>query len=337
MEEVFRRIVEELKKYNFVISTYHSYTTSSIYIKLDYGVANGIRIADHKGKKKYKYRYNVMNDLEADYMEKDGGYERFYYRPKHIGKMINKIVTDKEEKMKKYGIGNYLKYMKKESHSKVNQRFKEEKRRCGIPVLIYGRSGSGKSTSLRNFGKNEILLINVEKKPLPFKGKFEDTLSTDDYREIVEKIKGTDKKVIVIDDAGYLITNHFMKKHSSCGGGNGVFALYNDIGDYFWNLIEFVKKQKEDTIIYFIMHEDQDEFGKIKLKTIGKLLDEKVCIEGMCTIALRCFSENGKHFFKTKTDGIDITKTPLEMFDTDVIDNDLKMVDTKIREYYEFK
>lgn len=200
---------------------------------------------------------------------------------------------------------------------------------------MYGRSGSGKSTSLRNFNKDEILLINVEKKPLPFKGKFENTIQTDDYKEIGNAIKNTDKKTIVIDDAGYLLTNHFMNKHSTCGGGNAVYSLYNDIGDYFWRLIEFVKRQKDNTIIYFMMHEDQDEFGKIKLRTIGKLLDDKVCIEGMCTIALRCFSESGKHYFKTKTDGVDITKTPLGMFETDTIDNDLKLVDTKIREYYE--
>lgn len=206
----------------------------------------------------------------------------------------------------------------------------------GIPVLIIGKSGSGKSTSLRNFDEKELALINVISKPLPFRKKFESTINTDNYQEIMKKIYQTQKKSIVIDDAGYLITNHFMNKHSSCGGGSGVFNLYNELGDFFWTLIEFVKKKlPKDKIVYFIMHEDKSESGDVKPKTIGKLLDEKVCIEGMFTIALRCLNDNNKHYFRTQSDGSDICKTPMEMFEDLEIDNDLKMVDTVIREYYQ--
>lgn len=206
----------------------------------------------------------------------------------------------------------------------------------GVPVLVIGKSGSGKSTSLRNFGEKELALVNVLKKPLPFKKKFESTICSDDYQTILKSIFNTKKKSIVIDDAGYLITNHFMNKHSATGGGNGVFNLYNEIGDHFWGLIEFVKNKLPDNkIVYFIMHEDKNDFGDIKPKTIGKLLDEKVCIEGMFTIALRCMTDNNKHYFKTQSDGSDICKTPLEMFADKEIDNDLKLVDTTIREYYE--
>lgn len=206
----------------------------------------------------------------------------------------------------------------------------------GIPVLIIGKSGSGKSTSLRNFEEKELALINVMKKPLPFRKKFESTLNTDDYQKIAKGIANTEKKSIVIDDSGYLITNHFMNKHSSIGGGNGVFNLYNEIGDYFWRLIEFVKnKLPEDKIVYFIMHESVEDNGDIKPKTIGRLLDEKVCIEGMFTIALRCMVDNNRHYFRTQSNGADICKTPIDMFKDIEIDNDLKMVDTTIREYYE--
>lgn len=174
------------------------------------------------------------------------------------------------------------------------------------------------------------------KKPLPFRKKFESTLETDDYKTIIESIYKTKKKAIVIDDSGYLITNQFMKNHSKSGGGNSVFNLYNDLADRFWNLIEFIKnKVDQDKIVYFIMHEDKNDSGDIKPKTIGKLLDEKVCVEGMFTIVLRTDIEDRKYVFKTHTDGKDVTKTPIGMFEEDSIDNDLKIVDTTIRKYYE--
>ena len=205
----------------------------------------------------------------------------------------------------------------------------------GIPVLIIGKSGSGKSTALRNFEENELALVNVLRKPLPFRKKFESTINTDKYQTIMKLILKTNKKAIVIDDAGYLITNQFMSNHSKVGGGSAVFDLYNTLGDSYWSLIEFVKnKLDNDKIVYFNMHEDKNDFGDIRPKTIGKLLDEKVCIEGMFTIVLRCMNDKNRHYFITQSDGQDVSKTPLEMFKEAEIDNDLKMVDTTIREYY---
>lgn len=204
----------------------------------------------------------------------------------------------------------------------------------GIPVLIIGKSGSGKSTSLRNFGENEISLINVINKPLPFKQKFTKTVNTDNYEEIRNLLKQSTSNSIVIDDAGYLITNMFMSRHSTSSKGNAVFTLYNDMADEFWKLVECVKTLDDNKIVYFVMHEDRTDYGEIKPKTIGKLLDEKVCIEGIFTIVLRAMSINNRYVFKTRTDGMDVTKTPIDMFDSLEIDNDLRYVDTKIREYY---
>lgn len=204
----------------------------------------------------------------------------------------------------------------------------------GIPVLIIGKSGQGKSTSLRNFEENEIALINVSKKPLPFRKKFKSTRDTDNYEEIKSLLAQTAKNSIVIDDASYLITNMFMNKHSSAGAGNAVFAMYNNLGDEFWRLIEHIKTLPPNKVVYVIMHEDRSEFGEIKPKTIGKLLDEKVCIEGMFTIVLRCMADKGRHFFRTQTDGMDVAKSPYGMFEQYEIDNDLKMVDQTIRAYW---
>lgn len=202
------------------------------------------------------------------------------------------------------------------------------------PVLIIGKSGSGKSTSMRNCQNNDFNLIRVLNKPLPFKGKVNGWFS-DDYRQIMKLLIASKADSIVIDDAGYLITNHFMRGHSSAGKGNGVFSLYNDIGDYFWNLIQFiVTKVPENKIVYIIMHEEKDEAGEVKPKTIGKLLDEKVCIEGMFTIVLRCIEEGGKHLFVTQASQGAVSKSPIGMFEDLTIDNDLLLVDKKIREYY---
>lgn len=205
----------------------------------------------------------------------------------------------------------------------------------GIPVLVIGKSGSGKSTSLRNFGADEIDFINVSKKPLPFKAKFSNTLLSDDYDMIKRSILNSSKDTIVIDDAGYLIVNMFMKGHSNAGGGNAVFGFYNKVGDNFWNLIELVKSLPENKIVYFIMHEDKNDFGDIKPKTIGKILDEKVCLEGMFTIVLRAIRDRQRHIFRTQSDGYDVSKSPMGMFLEWEIDNDLKYVDQKIREYWE--
>lgn len=204
------------------------------------------------------------------------------------------------------------------------------------PILIIGKSGTGKSTSLRNCVENDDWnLIRVLNKPLPFKGKI-NGWSTDDYQTVMKCLAGSKANNIVIDDAGYLITNMFMRGHSSSGAGNGVFTLYNSIGDHFWNLIEFIiNKLPEEKIVYAIMHEDKNDFGDVKPKTIGKLLDEKVCVEGMFTIVLRCIEENGKHMFVTQSADGAVSKSPIGMFEDLTIDNDLLLVEHKVREYYE--
>ena len=150
-------------------------------------------------------------------------------------------------------------------------------------------------------------------------------------------MQSSQAKSIVIDDAGYLITNHFMRGHSTAGKGNGVFALYNDLGDQYWKLVQFVVNNlPEDKIVYFMMHEDKNDFGDVKPKTIGKMLDEKVCLEGLFTIVLRCITDGDRHLFITQsTDGA-VSKSPMGMFPELEIDNDLYMVDQAIREYYGF-
>lgn len=201
-------------------------------------------------------------------------------------------------------------------------------------ILIYGKSGSGKSRSLLNFGTEEIFLVQGVQKELPFRKKFKYTMVTNKVDMIVKGLQKMPTKTAIIDDAGYIMTNEFMQGHSQPKKGSSSFDLYNDIADNFWKLINSIKALPEDINVYVVLHEETSDYGETKLRTIGKLLDQKVCIEGMSTIVLRCVTMGTSHYFRTTTDGSDITKSPEGMFDNAEIDNDLKAVDEKIREYY---
>lgn len=204
----------------------------------------------------------------------------------------------------------------------------------GECVFVYGKSGSGKSRSLINFGEDEIFLVNTIGKRLPFRSKFKYEIKTDDFGKIVNGLRKMPTKTAVIDDSGYLMTNAFMRGHSAPKSGSSTFDLYNDIADSFWSLITVIKNElPDDVIVYMIMHEDTTDYGETKLRTIGKLLSEKVCIEGMSTVVLRCVVRDGKHLFLTQSDGSDISKSPEGMFELE-IENDLKFVDDSIRSYW---
>ncbi len=205
-----------------------------------------------------------------------------------------------------------------------------------IPVMIIGKSGSGKSASMKSCVGKDFNIIRVVDKPLPFKGKINGWI-LDDYQTIRKALRSAPAKSVVIDDAGYLITNFFMRNHSTKGKGNDVFSLYNQMADDFWNLIQnvVIKEVPADKIVYIIMHEDTDDYGNIKAKTIGKLLDDKICLEGLCTVVLRCVNNLTEHKFITQSDGSAISKSPEGMFEDVEIPNDLLYVDNRIREYYE--
>ena len=203
-----------------------------------------------------------------------------------------------------------------------------------IPVLIIGRSGSGKSASMRNLDPAKTGVINVINKPLPFKSSLR-CACTDDYTRINSIIASSKTDVVVIDDAGYLMTNMFMRGHANPGKGNDIFGLYNNIGDNFWTLINNIVLKPSQQRFYIMMHEDINDLGLIKPKSIGKLVDEKVCLEGLFTICLRCRLSCGRHVFSTQTDGYDTAKSPMGMFEDAEIDNDLALVDKAICDYYE--
>lgn len=204
----------------------------------------------------------------------------------------------------------------------------------GECVIVYGKSGTGKSRSLKNFGEEEILFINTVNKRLPFPKKFKYEYKSSKVEAVKNALKKMPCKTAVVDDFGYQQTAKFMAEHTKKQGGSQ-FDLYNSIADDAYGLIMFIKDElPDDVLVFLIMHEETTDYGDTKLKTIGKLLDQKVCVEGLVTVCLRAMKEGtNKYFFRTQSDGQDISKSPEEMFPLQ-IDNDLKMVADRIREYW---
>lgn len=198
----------------------------------------------------------------------------------------------------------------------------------GIPVLILGESGSGKSTSLRNFKEDEVAVFNVAGKPLPFRKKLE-CYKTSKYEKIKSGIEALGKKVYVVDDSQYLMAFSMFDRAKEVGYGK-----FTDIAVDFKNLISYViDKTPDNCIVYFLHHVERDETGRVKAKTSGKMLDQQLTVEGLFSIVLMSQASDGNYKFITQSDGYTTCKSPMEMFEVE-IDNDLKMVDATIREYW---
>ena len=200
-----------------------------------------------------------------------------------------------------------------------------------IGAMILGQSGTGKSYSMKNFNEDEICLISVQKPLLPFRKKFDEVVVTDSYTEIIKTLRNTDKKVIVIDDTQYLMCNEFMRRATEKG-----FDKFTEIAQNFWSLVvQEINKLADDVLVYLLCHTATDDNGVEKMKTIGRMVDEKITPEGLFTIVLKTAVSDGQYYFITQNNGKDTVKSPEGMFNTYAINNDLKYVDEKIRNYYE--
>ena len=199
----------------------------------------------------------------------------------------------------------------------------------GIPVLILGESGSGKSCSLRNFEKENVVIYNIAGKPLPFKKQLNKADNVN-YSQIKSNMQKGNFKTYVIDDSQYLMAFEMFDRAKELG-----YNKFTDVALNFRGLVDFViKNTPADTIVYFLHHTETTDTGKVKAKTSGKMLDNQLTLEGLFSIVLLCKTDGQEHYFETQSDGYSTCKSPMGMFDLK-IDNDLKMVDDKIREYYE--
>ena len=200
----------------------------------------------------------------------------------------------------------------------------------GIPVLILGESGSGKSTAMRNFDPNEVGIFNVASKPLPFRKKLP-KIDNASYPIIMKSLSAPKLKRYVIDDSQYLLCFELFAKAKETG-----YNKFTDMALHFYNLIQTVIRETPPDVIVYFLHHIETSDGRSKAKTIGKMLDEKLTLEGLFSIVLICQTDGLKHEFITQSDGTTTAKSPMEMFPPK-IDNDLKAVDETIRKYYDLK
>lgn len=200
----------------------------------------------------------------------------------------------------------------------------------GIPVLILGESGSGKSTSMRNFDPSELIVFNVANKLMPFRKKL-NVINNANYDIIGKELQKCEKKVYVIDDSQYLLAFELFNRAKEKG-----YDKFTDIAVRFEKMLDYIiKGLPDDCIVYLLHHSETTDTGRVKAKTVGKMLDNQLTVEGLFSIVLYAYIEDGKHHFMTRSDGFSPAKAPMEMFEP-IIDNDLKFVDTTIREYYNF-
>ena len=204
----------------------------------------------------------------------------------------------------------------------------------GVAVLVLGASGSGKSSSMRNFKENDVRILNVASKPLPFRNvnklKKADKAT---YAMIKGAVKSGQTLSYVVDDAQYLMAFESFDKINETG-----YSKFSAMAKNYEDMLRTIQEDTSpDTIVYIMQHIDKDEDGNIKAKTLGKMLDQQLTIEGLFSIVLLAKAEERRHFFVTQSDGTNPCKSPMGMFDEIEIDNDLKMVDDTIREYYGMK
>jgi len=199
----------------------------------------------------------------------------------------------------------------------------------GIPVLILGESGSGKSASLRNFKEGEICVFNVANKPLPFRGKL-DCIKNAGYPEIKDGLQAGKYKSYVVDDSQYLMAFELFDRAKETGYGK-----FTDIAVRIRNMINFIiTKTPDDTIVYLMHHTETTDTGKIKAKTSGKMLDNQLTLEGLFSIVLMARTDGTRYYFETQSDGFSTCKSPMGMFEKET-DNDLKFIDGTVRGYWD--
>lgn len=197
----------------------------------------------------------------------------------------------------------------------------------GMPVFVIGFSGSGKSSSLRNFKPNEVGVFSVAGKRLPFQSELKVAMNSN-YQTIENALQRNKLRAYVIDDSQYLLAFDSFRRAKEAS-----YTKFTDYAVSFYNLLDAIKRTSPDTIVYLLHHAEETDRGMIKAKTIGKMLDNQLVLEGLCEIVLYAETDGKKYQFLTQSNGFTTAKSPMGMFPLE-IDNDLKAVDSQIRKFY---
>lgn len=207
-----------------------------------------------------------------------------------------------------------------------------------IATLILGQSGTGKSTSLRNLNPSDVLLIQSIRKPLPFKSKDWKVLTgeggsiyvSDNSEQIIKIMHKCTRPIIILDDMQYIMANEYMRRAQETG-----FSKFTEIGKKTWDIFNAASQLDDNKRVYILSHTEENDQGKTKIKTIGKMLDEKITLEGMVTVCMQTAIINDQYVFMTRNNGNNTVKTPIDMFDSEHIPNDLSVVDKAICNFFE--
>ncbi|HHS9530493.1 TPA: AAA family ATPase [Raoultella ornithinolytica] len=217
----------------------------------------------------------------------------------------------------------------------------------GTPVLILGDSGAGKSYSLRNFTPEEVILLQCIPKMLPFRatgwklngkdlpdGSVQrgNIIRFDAWDAVLDSINrmvlSKNRRVLVIDDFQVVMQHENMMRAYQTG-----YQKFTEMADHVWQIIMAATRLPDDFRVYFLAHTEESD-GKIRMKTTGKMLNEKLTPEGYFSIVLRAIKKDGKHVFLIKGDDNDTAKAPPDLFPgLTEMDNDLKAVDVAITEF----
>lgn len=209
-----------------------------------------------------------------------------------------------------------------------------------IPTLVLGHPGTGKTTSLRNMDPTKTLLIQAVKKPLPFRtqgwGYFDreknprgNIFLLDHAPSIIATMRKTSRKIICLDDTNYIMSNTFMRRAAETG-----YQKFTEMACDTFSIFEAAANLADDVRVYIFAHTQQTDDGITRFKTVGKMLDEKVVIDGLVTTCLKTVVSDGQFYFATKNNGSDTVKSPMGLFESDLIENDLAQVDNAIAAFY---
>lgn len=200
-------------------------------------------------------------------------------------------------------------------------------------VLILGNSGTGKSYSLKKLQTEEVAIITPISKSLPFKNKLTNKIITDDWKEVNDAIIRASQKfpIIVVEDFQYVMVNEFIKRIDEKG-----YSKFNDIAAHAWQIITTAQSLPANCIVYFLCHAESDQYGREKMQTIGKMLDEVINLQGLFDVVVLAKNSDGNFHFRVKSlgDKVDSVKAPEGMFDCDSIPNDIKILDRYVNNFF---